>query len=117
MKAQPALFEGEGMGEPKNEARLFQSTVDIHFQNAHKTRRLALCVYLFLFIHEENAHLSKLFLYRSLDDLQEASKRYWPISGSENFGYITITLMKEQSWPQLTCRLLRATRVSDMYDS
>ena len=35
MKAHPALFEGRG--EPKNEALLFQSTVDIHFQNAHKT--------------------------------------------------------------------------------
>ena len=28
--------EGEEGGEPKNEALLFQSTVDIHFQNAHK---------------------------------------------------------------------------------
>ena len=38
MKAHPALFEGEG--QPKNEALLFQSTVDIHFQNAHKTQVL-----------------------------------------------------------------------------
>ena len=38
VKAQPALFEGRrGEGEPKNETLLFQSTVDIHFQNAHKT--------------------------------------------------------------------------------
>ena len=39
MKAHPALFEGEGGGggEPKNEALLFQSIVDIHFQNVHKT--------------------------------------------------------------------------------
>ena len=44
MKAHPALFEGEGMGrgggggeEPNNEALLFKSKVDIHFQNAHKT--------------------------------------------------------------------------------
>ena len=37
MKVHPALFEGRGRGEPKNEALLFQSTVDIHFQNAHKT--------------------------------------------------------------------------------
>ena len=36
MKDHPALFEGR-RGEPKNEALLFQSTVDIHFQNAHKT--------------------------------------------------------------------------------
>ena len=51
MKAHPALFEGEGVegwsrgviplkgikgGDPKNETLLFQSTVDIHFQNAHK---------------------------------------------------------------------------------
>ena len=50
MKAHPALFEGEGRGEPKNEALLFQSTVDIHFQNAHKTQKTAkartLCFYL-----------------------------------------------------------------------
>ena len=53
MKTHPALFEGKkgggGGGEPKNEALLFQSTVDIHFQNAHKThtklRRLALCAF------------------------------------------------------------------------
>ena len=38
VKAHPALFEEEGEGsEPKNEALLFQSTVDKHFQNAHKT--------------------------------------------------------------------------------
>ena len=38
VKAHPALFEGEE-GEPKNEALLFQSTIDIHalFQSAHKT--------------------------------------------------------------------------------
>ena len=39
-----------GGGEPKNEALLFQSTVDIHFQNAHKThkklRRLAFCTFI-----------------------------------------------------------------------
>ena len=67
MKAHPALFEGRGGGgEPRNEALLFQSTVDIHFQNAHKTlfqstidihfqnaqkthtklRRLALCAFI-----------------------------------------------------------------------
>ena len=51
MKAHQALFEGgRGGGEPKNEALLFQSTVDIHFQNAHKTQKTAkastLCVYL-----------------------------------------------------------------------
>ena len=51
MKAHPALFEGEGEegGEPKNEALLFQFTVDIHFQNAHKTQKTVkartLCVY------------------------------------------------------------------------
>ena len=52
VKAHPALFEGEGGGgggEPKNEALLFQSTVDIHFQNAHKTQKTAkartLCIY------------------------------------------------------------------------
>ena len=38
VKVHPALFDGEGKGrggrgEPKNEALLFQSTVDIHFQN------------------------------------------------------------------------------------
>ena len=47
-KVHPALFEEEG-GEPKNEALLFQSTVDKHFQNAHKTqklRRLALCAFI-----------------------------------------------------------------------
>ena len=37
VKAHPALFEGRGRGEPKNEALLFQSRVDIHFQNVHKT--------------------------------------------------------------------------------
>ena len=37
MQAHPALFEGVEGGEPKNKALLFQSTVDIHFQNAHKT--------------------------------------------------------------------------------
>ena len=63
MKAQPALFEGKRRGEPKNEALLFQSTIDIHFQNAHKTflqstveihfqntkklRRLALCAFMY----------------------------------------------------------------------
>ena len=44
-----ALFEGRG--ELKYEALLFQSTVDINFQNAHKT--------LFQFtvnIHFQNAH-------------------------------------------------------------
>ena len=69
MKVHPALFEGReggGGGEPKNETLLFQSTVDIHFQNAHKTlfqstvdlhlqnghkahkklRRLALCAFI-----------------------------------------------------------------------
>ena len=51
MKAHPALSEGRGRGgrvEPKNEALLFQSTVDIHFQNTHKTQKTAkastLCV-------------------------------------------------------------------------
>ena len=34
VKEHPAFFEGRGA---KNEALLFQSTVDIHFQNAHKT--------------------------------------------------------------------------------
>ena len=51
MKANPALFEGRGeRGEPKNEALLFQSTVDNHFQNAQKhkkkLRRLALCAFI-----------------------------------------------------------------------
>ena len=38
VKAHPALFEreGEGGGEPKNEALLFQSTVDIHIQTRTK---------------------------------------------------------------------------------
>ena len=40
-KAHPALFEGEG--EQKNEALLFQSTVDIHFQIAHKTKNAKAC--------------------------------------------------------------------------
>ena len=44
----PALFEEEGVS--KNETLLFQSPVDIHFQNAHKTQKTAkartLCVYL-----------------------------------------------------------------------
>ena len=48
MKAHLALFEGEG--EPKNEALLFQSTVDILFskraQNTKKLRRLALCAFI-----------------------------------------------------------------------
>ena len=34
MKAHPALFEGR---EAKIEVLLFQPTVDIHFQKAHKT--------------------------------------------------------------------------------
>ena len=49
VKAHPALFEGVGEGWAKNEALLFQSTVNIHFQNAHKTqklRRLALCAFI-----------------------------------------------------------------------
>ena len=51
MKAHPALFEERGRrGSQENEALLFQSTVDIHFQNAHKTRKIAkggtLCAYL-----------------------------------------------------------------------
>ena len=70
VKAHPASFDGERRGrrgEPKNEALLFQSTVDIlskraqnitvfqstvdiHFQNAHKThkklRRLAPCSFI-----------------------------------------------------------------------
>ena len=39
VKVHPALFEreGRGGGEPKNEALLFQSTVDKHFQNMYKT--------------------------------------------------------------------------------
>ena len=54
VKAHPALFEGrEGKrweeGEPKMRPLLFQSTVDIHFQSAHKTQKTAkdrtLCVY------------------------------------------------------------------------
>ena len=49
MKAHPALFEGEG--EPKNEALLFQSTVDIHFQNAHKILFQST-----VDIHFQNAH-------------------------------------------------------------
>ena len=48
VKAHLALFEG-GRGEPKSEALLLQSTVDIHFQNVHKTQKTAkastLCVY------------------------------------------------------------------------
>ena len=36
VKAHPTLFEGRGP-EPENEALLFQSTVDINFQNANKT--------------------------------------------------------------------------------
>ena len=51
MKAHPALFEGEGRGEPKNEALLFQSTVDIHFRNAHKTLFQST-----VDIHFQNAH-------------------------------------------------------------
>ena len=38
-----------GGGEPKNEALLFQFTVDIHSQNAHKTQQLqkrALCAFI-----------------------------------------------------------------------
>ena len=38
-------------GEPKNEALLFQSTVDIHFQNAHKTLFQST-----VDIHFQNAH-------------------------------------------------------------
>ena len=40
MKAHPALFEVRGRGgrvSQKNKALLFQSTVNIHFQNVHKT--------------------------------------------------------------------------------
>ena len=35
MKAQPSLFEWRG--EPKNEALLFQSTIDIPFETLEKT--------------------------------------------------------------------------------
>ena len=49
MKAHPALFEGEG--EPKIEVLLFQSTVDIHFQNVHKTLSQST-----VDIHFQNAH-------------------------------------------------------------
>ena len=41
----------------KNEVLLFQSTVDIHFQNAHKTqklRRLALCAFIFVSLNNPN---------------------------------------------------------------
>ena len=47
VKAHPALFKEEG---DKNEALLFQSTVDIHFQNTFKTqkklRRLSLWAFI-----------------------------------------------------------------------
>ena len=39
------------MGEPKNEAPLFQSTVDIYFQNVHKTLFQST-----VDIHFQNAH-------------------------------------------------------------
>ena len=42
VKAHPVLFqEGEGMGwgAKKKEALLFQSTIDIHIQNARKTQK------------------------------------------------------------------------------
>ena len=42
MKAHPALFEGEGRGEPKNEALLFQSISDNHIQNARNYSSLQL---------------------------------------------------------------------------
>ena len=51
-----------------------------------------------------------LFHWRFL--LQENSKQYWPDSESEIFGYITVTLLKEQIWPNFICRHLRATKVS-----
>ena len=38
VKAHPALFGGGG-GEPKKEALLFQSTIDIHIQNVRKTQK------------------------------------------------------------------------------
>ena len=51
MKAPSSFIRGEG-DEPKNEALLFQSTVDIHFQKAHKThkklRRLTLCAFILI---------------------------------------------------------------------
>ena len=38
MKAHPASFEGEGGGvSQKLRHYIFQSTTDIHIQNAHKT--------------------------------------------------------------------------------
>ena len=52
MKAHPVLFKGRGKeGEPKNEALLFQSTVDIHFQNEQKTLFQST-----VDIHFQNAH-------------------------------------------------------------
>ena len=46
----PSYIRGGG-GEPKNEALLFQSTVDIHFQNEHKTLFQSK-----IDIHFQNAH-------------------------------------------------------------
>ena len=43
------------MDEPKNEALLFQSTVDIHFQNAHKTLFQST-----VDIHFQNAHKTQI---------------------------------------------------------
>ena len=50
VKAHPALFEKEG-DEQKNEALLSQSTVDIYFQNVHKTLFQST-----IDIHIQNAH-------------------------------------------------------------
>ena len=47
----PPSFIWKGGGEPKIEALLFQSTVDIHFQNAHKTLFQST-----VYIHFQNAH-------------------------------------------------------------
>ena len=53
MKVHTALFEGRRGEESKNEALLFQSTTDIHIQNAAamcsvatKLRRLARCAFI-----------------------------------------------------------------------
>ena len=62
VKAHPALFEGEE-GEPKNEALLFQSTVEIHFQNAHKTFQSTVYIHFQTRTNTKTAKASTLCVY------------------------------------------------------
>ena len=70
-KAHPALFEGRGGGsEPKNEALLFQSRVDIHFKNAQKTLFQSTVDKHFQNAHKTDTKLRRLLLCAFISTIQ-----------------------------------------------